>query len=412
MPIPALPLKPAPKATSSVAFASAAGGSIPVVGLERASPLRLDKLDFVRGVAALAVLLGHLRAFIFVEHAAVASRNAVTEVFYGLTGFGHQAVVVFFVLSGFLIGGAVQGRFATNRWSFGEYVLRRMTRLWLVLLPALGLTLGLDLLGSWMSGGAGYDGRYNERHHSGPSMAEPADNGVLAFFGNAFFVQTILAPVYGTNGPLWSLANELWYYLMFPLGFAACHRTAPARVRAICLVLLAAAGAFLPVGLLLGGLLWLAGYAAQALTRSRWAVVARSAPVFWMAVVVLMGVLLWNRWRSMPGADYWLGLAFAAVLPRLAADTGATGWWRQPARYFGKTSYTLYLFDFPFLAFISFALLQGRQWQPGVVGGAVYAVLVLLTLAGSHLVWWLFERRTDEVRQSVKAWLDRWRPCS
>ena len=385
---------------------------VPVAGLNARDPMRLDKLDFVRGVAALAVLLGHLRAFLFVEHAAVASRNAVTDVFYGLTGFGHQAVVVFFVLSGFLIGGAVQERFATNRWRFGDYVLRRITRLWLVLLPALGLTLALDLLGSWMSGGAGYDGRYNERHHSGPSMAEPTDNGVPAFLGNAFFIQTILTPVYGTNGPLWSLANEFWYYLMFPLGFAACHRTTSVRVRSLCLVLLAAACAFLPAALLLAGLLWLVGYAAHALTRSRLAVVARSALVFWSALLALGGLLLWNRWRGLPGADYWIGMAFAAVLPRLAADAGGTGWWREPARYFGKTSYTLYLFHFPLLAFISFAVLQGRQWQPGVVGGAVYAMLVLLTLAGSHLVWWLFERRTDEVRQSVKAWLDGGRPCS
>ena len=366
--------------------------------------MRLDKLDLVRGGAALAVLLGHLRAFLFVEHSALPTRNLLTDAFYGLTGFGHQAVVVFFVLSGFLIGGAVQERFATNRWSFGDYALRRMTRLWLVLLPALVLTLVWDLAGGVLSGGAGYDGRYYERNHSGPSSVNPVDNGVLAFLGNVFFLQTILAPTYGTNGPLWSLANEFWYYLMFPLGFAAVHGTTPVRGRVVCLVLLVAAGAFLPVGLLLAGLMWVAGYAAYALTRSRFAVLATSAPVFWGASLSLGSMLLWNRWRGLPDADYWIALAFAATLPRLAADTGGTAWWRGLARYFGNTSYTLYLFHFPFLAFLSFGVLQGRQWQPGAAGFAVYAGIVALTLAGSHLVWWLFERRTEEVRRALSGW--------
>ncbi len=366
--------------------------------------MRLDKLDLVRGMAALAVLLGHLRAFLFVEHFAVSERNVVTDAFYGLTGFGHQAVVIFFVLSGFLIGGAVHERFATNRWSFGDYALRRMTRLWLVLLPALALTLGWDLAGGTLSGGAGYDGRYYERIHSGPSTAEPADSGVLALLGNVCFLQTIVVRTFGSNGPLWSLANEFWYYLMFPLGFAMCHRTTPVRGRLFFLVLLLAAGVFLPVGFLLAGLMWLAGYAAYVFSRSRIAKLARSAPVFWGALLGLGGVLLWNRWRGLAGADYWIAPAFAATLPRLAADTGGTGWWRGPARYFGNTSYTLYLFHFPFLAFLSFGVLQGRQWQPGAVGFAVYAGVVALTLAGSHLVWWLFERRTEEVRRIVNGW--------
>lgn len=323
--------------------------------------MRLDKLDLVRGVAALAVLLSHLRGFLFVEHSAVVRHNVVTDAVYFLTGFGHQAVVIFFVLSGFLIGGAVQQRFAANRWSFGDYALRRMTRLWLVLLPALLLTLVWDLVGGALNGGVGYDGRYHERIHSGPTSAMPANNGALAFLGNIFFLQTIVVSPYGTNGPLWSLANEFWYYLMFPLGFAGCHRAVPMRLRGLCLALLAAFGTFLPVSFLLGGLIWLAGFGAYVLAHSRLAAVAGSALIFWGALVALGGILIWNRWRMLPGADYWIALTFAATLPRLAADTGGTGGWRGVARYFGNSSYTLYLFHFPFLAFLCFGVFNGRN---------------------------------------------------
>jgi peptidoglycan/LPS O-acetylase OafA/YrhL len=38
---------------------------------------------------------------------------------------------------------------------------------------------------------------------------------------NAFFLQTIAGPTFGSNGPLWSLAYEWWYYVLFPLVLAA-----------------------------------------------------------------------------------------------------------------------------------------------------------------------------------------------
>ena len=62
--------------------------------------MRLDKVDMVRSGAGLAVLLGHLGAFLFVEHSAVPTRSLLTDAFFELTGFGHQAAVVF-VLSDF-----------------------------------------------------------------------------------------------------------------------------------------------------------------------------------------------------------------------------------------------------------------------------------------------------------------------
>ena len=38
---------------------------------------------------------------------------------------------------------------------------------------------------------------------------------------NAFFLQTIVGPTFGSNGPLWSLAYEWWYYVLFPLALGA-----------------------------------------------------------------------------------------------------------------------------------------------------------------------------------------------
>ncbi len=71
------------------------------------SARRLEHLDMLRGIAAMLVLANHLRAYVFVGHGSLNETNLVTTIFYAATTFGHQAVLVFFALSGFLVGGHV-----------------------------------------------------------------------------------------------------------------------------------------------------------------------------------------------------------------------------------------------------------------------------------------------------------------
>src|ERR1039458_2192873 len=177
---------------------------------------RLTNLDLLRGLAALLVCAGHLRAFLMVDFGLITSPTILDHMFYFTTGLGHQAVMVFFVLSGYLVGGSVLTAYQSGRWSWTNYTLRRMSRLWVVLLPALVLTLALDSLGRYL-GHSGYAGTFHSFYNSGPTLAVPADLQATTFLGNAFFLQTILVNCLGTNGPLWSLANEFWYYALFPL---------------------------------------------------------------------------------------------------------------------------------------------------------------------------------------------------
>ena len=100
----------------------------------RLTPFASSALDGIRGAAALAVYLGHLRASLFVD-ALEAHLGIVGRFFYYATGLGHQAVVVFFVLSGFLVGGSLlRTEPEPGRWR--AYALARATRLYVVLLPA------------------------------------------------------------------------------------------------------------------------------------------------------------------------------------------------------------------------------------------------------------------------------------
>ena len=62
-------------------------------------------LDVARAASALLVCAGHLRAVALVDYGELSSPGILVKTLYLLTGLEHQAVIVFFVLSGFLDGG-------------------------------------------------------------------------------------------------------------------------------------------------------------------------------------------------------------------------------------------------------------------------------------------------------------------
>jgi len=81
---------------------------------------------------------------------------------------------------------------------------------------------------------------------------------VRVFFGNLFFLQTILPPCSAPMELLWSLANEFWYYLLFPLGLIASG--APGDfVPAVCAALFALTAWFIGAAMVRAIPIWLAG---------------------------------------------------------------------------------------------------------------------------------------------------------
>lgn len=114
-------------------------------------PFLLSQLiEAFRWMGALAVVGLHATN-LFLNQADImsASHAAPVYLWWFLTGFesGHQAVVGFFVLSGYLVGGAVLSRIREPRPFLKDYYLHRFTRVYVVLIPTLLLTLLLDILG-------------------------------------------------------------------------------------------------------------------------------------------------------------------------------------------------------------------------------------------------------------------------
>jgi peptidoglycan/LPS O-acetylase OafA/YrhL len=104
-----------------------------------------QSINALRTLAALAVLVHHVRPMLFQDYSGV-PHNVLVRALYG-QGLGHTAVIVFFVLSGYWVGGGVLRSVGSGRFNWCDYAVKRLVRLWIVLLPALMLTASLDVIG-------------------------------------------------------------------------------------------------------------------------------------------------------------------------------------------------------------------------------------------------------------------------
>jgi peptidoglycan/LPS O-acetylase OafA/YrhL len=368
---------------------------------------RNETLDAIRAAAALAVVAGHVRNFLFVDWGRVSTRAPFDYAFYFVTGLGHQAVIVFFVLSGYFVGGSVVSAFRGGGWSGSKYLVRRLVRLEIVLVPALILTLTWDRVGMLATGGAGYDGSLFSLLHSGPDGVGPIALGAPTFLANVSFLMGISAVVYGSNGPLWSLANEFWYYILFPLLCYAIVRGGRRRVAAA--VAGFAIAAWLPASITAWFLVWLLGvgawWAGAPSARWQWRSArwwgAASAAAFALAIVA-------SRAAWIPAglvSDLAVGLACSAFLTAVAAGqmTLPGAWTRALATRCADSSYTVYLVHFPLVAVVWFTWLAPRQYAPTVAGYGAFTMVLTLVLSYAYGIWWCFERNTDVVRR----WIER-----
>lgn len=89
-------------------------------------------LDALRFVAAFVVLFSHTRNDFFLAYGdlPISQQGAVAFVFYTLGRLGHEAVVVFFVLSGFLVGGRGFDRIKDGTMNVKSYAIDRFARIY------------------------------------------------------------------------------------------------------------------------------------------------------------------------------------------------------------------------------------------------------------------------------------------
>ena len=190
----------------------------------RKSISRTFILDVLRGLAALYVLVGHAKWLLwegytegYKTHPELYSVIDKVQVF-GFTAFsfGHQAVMLFFVLSGFVIHySSYNQTIRFGSFSIRTYVWKRIKRIYPPFLLAILLTFLLDNIGK----NQGYSIYTSTTNFPIINESIFSDLSWQTLLGNICMLQKLVTRVWGSNGPLWSLMYEWWFYILYILVF-------------------------------------------------------------------------------------------------------------------------------------------------------------------------------------------------
>src|ERR1700733_133985 len=191
-------------------------------------PTLVNWLDLARGLAAVEVLAFHGYQLMFQEQVPGAGHDASIVVAYSalwaFSAHGMAAVIVFFVLSGYLVGGPALVRAKNGGLSAIDYFSARAARLYVVLIPALVISVFAYIsarnLGGWQAFVASHEHLYDA---SSLLFASISPTSALC---NGLFLQTITCPRFAGNMALWSLSNEFWYYVLI-FALVSVRKTPP-----------------------------------------------------------------------------------------------------------------------------------------------------------------------------------------
>ena len=360
-------------------------------------------LDFFRWLSAFVVLLSHSRAIFFVPWNEVETPGMAALILYTVSGWGDYGVLVFFAISGYLIGGGTLEKMRAGRFDFTNYLIDRVSRIYIVLLPALLLIWALDSGGlHWLNGSGIYSKGY-------PIGALPYDTrevtGVAVFMSNLLLLQNIATPPFGTAQPLWSLSWEWWSYMVSPFLIGMLLRL---RGPAVVMVVILVGAAMVAAGL---GymLLWHLG-----ILLAMWRITSRTVLIAGGLLVIAMP--LCTRSGLLPvllptQAAFLLG--FVMLVSQLRYFRLPRWWSLLPNKWLAGFSYSLYVLHTTILVFVM-ACLQNfagfpHQMQPQGGNYLLYAGFCLSAFAGSYLFASLTEFRT----RSLRRWMqDRVRDFS
>lgn len=328
-------------------------------------------LDFWRALAAVLVLIQHATSPLYSSGA------------FPRFPYGHEAVVIFFVLSGLVIAYIHDEREKTAR----VFIMKRIARIQPVLIFAIVVSLLLDTVGNSISPQS-YEGAHYDPEN-------PVSQVVNTFFylGENWFNHVRL----GSNGVVWSLNFEFLYYIIFAcFAFASTWRSR--------LVLLTVTALFAGPRILLLLPCWLVGVCAFRfrIRLKRWTFPTMCASLFlflaWFImrplgdfrpiVFPLLGVPLYNSDLFL--GDFVLSLLFGIhlVLARNVMNSyilhARYPFWRHIISILAGSSFTLYLCHQPMFNF--FAAVSGMPTSSSWIVCIMIALVLVICVTLGKLV--------------------------
>lgn len=349
-------------------------------------------LDLLRFIAAFEVLATHYRGAFFVEYGLLpaSQQNLFTSIIFFFTRLGEESVLIFFVLSGFLVGGKSLEKILADKVDIKSYTIDRFVRIMLPLIASVILVIIIDLI-------IGNQIPY------------------VDILGSIFSLQGIFTNSY-SNAPLWSLSYEVWFYVLMGCVMVMCRGqkkkvlilsffilaivvlifTTKLAPKYLLIWLLGAFAYFLPQSnkstsktklLLLTGLLLIALVLTQISSASRSVSIGFSFLNRDMMSVLLAFttcIFIHNIIQSVPQN-------------KLATKIDKTG------TKLSNFSYSLYLTHYPLISLLSFCGFP-KSTSLNFKSISLYILEIIIALLIGYLVYLMSEKHTFEVKNFLKNW--------
>lgn len=327
---------------------------------------KLWPLEVCRGLAAIYVVLHH-------------SRQMLPHVIQPLLLFGQEAVILFFLLSGFVIHYNYSIKQGFDR---KDFLWKRFVRIYPIFIFVMILSMVLNVAAG----------------------SRQAHMDTLTFFYNLIGLQDsqlqkpgIGYATFGDNDPLWSLGYEVWFYLFYALTGSKNFN----RSLIIVTVIAVAAGllfSFYPgkayLTLLYLPIWWLGAAIAQASLTQR----IRPFVSGMLVTLLALGSYVGGSFEQIRSSTSSIGLhPFIEVRHFAAAIVFAVIWmmaqkwlsmkhfkWMEPLAILAPISYGVYIVHVPLLRGVKFLLNDG--WL-------AWSVFFILTLIVAYLLEIQFQKK-------------------
>lgn len=257
-----------------------------------------------------------------------------------------------------------------------DYAIDRLARIWVPLVPALALSAVLG-----------------QRPES-----------ALTWIGNLIGLQGVIVPTFGGNGPLWSLAYEIWFYVLV---YAIARQALHTSLDFLALLMLAVSALVFTKLELQYLACWLIG--------AMFYVRPHKLPVFLgliiagvLAIVAIIGTQMTGAGLMVTSSGNPGLRATFEILLAIATGVGCSSLVLTRSSRIASLStpmaafsYTLYLTHYPLLL-----ALRDWGWQRiGVLDVRAYGIytgVVAACLIIAWMLYWPFERNTVSIKSAVK----------
>ena len=296
-------------------------------------------LDLIRGISAQLVVVGHGISF------------------FGIFKSLHQpnfpwmqniAVLIFFILSGFLI---TYSTLRKTNYTFKHFFADRFSRIYTAFVPSLLIVLLIDYIAKTLSPARFY---YEEAYN------------IKTFIGNLFMFQdhplannTFHLPnitSFGSARPFWTLAVEWWIYLCFGYLFLVIFKKKSTIFNISILAFLA----IVPIFNFIGGrgnglsLFWIFGamvyyFASKNILKTLTTSIKIVMFIAFLVLAILRIKIIMEEYEAI----FAFSLAMLLLLTLdLSKNIKYSTFWTKTIKFIASYSYTLYLVHYSVLSFI------------------------------------------------------------